>query len=42
MQGERRNPVAKNIEKFNRPATHKDKTKYDRKRSKKEMTDEQA
>jgi len=26
-----KNPVAKNMEKFNRPATHRDKTKYNRK-----------
>tara|TARA_B100001105_G_scaffold248797_1_gene234955 strand:- start:297 stop:464 length:168 start_codon:yes stop_codon:yes gene_type:complete len=27
----RRNPVKKNMEKFNRPATHRDRTKYTRK-----------
>lgn len=30
-----RNPVASNMEKFNRPTTHKDRTKYDRSISKK-------
>jgi len=27
----RRNPVKKNMEKFNRPTTHRDRTKYTRK-----------
>lgn len=33
----RYNPVAKYAEKFNKPATHRDKTKYSRKDSKHEL-----
>ena len=29
-----KNPVAKNMEAFNRPSTHRDKTKYNRKNKK--------
>lgn len=34
-----KNPVARNMEEFNRPATHKDKTKYNRKSIKKVLKD---
>lgn len=31
MKGLKNNPVAKHINRFNKPATYKDKTKYSRK-----------
>jgi hypothetical protein len=34
------NPVKKNMDKFHKPRTHKDKTKYDRKSESEKMQDE--
>ena len=34
------NPVKKNIDKFHKPRTHKDKTKYDRKSESEKLQDE--
>tara|TARA_B100000029_G_C17390869_1_gene893344 strand:+ start:685 stop:876 length:192 start_codon:yes stop_codon:yes gene_type:complete len=39
MKG-KRNPVKKNMDKFHKPRTHKDKTKYDRKSESEIMQDE--
>tara|TARA_Y100000758_G_scaffold401_1_gene351 strand:- start:176 stop:406 length:231 start_codon:yes stop_codon:yes gene_type:complete len=39
MKGER-NPVKKNMDKFHKPRTHKDKTKYDRKSESEIMQDD--
>ena len=34
------NPVKKNMDKFHKPSTHKDKTKYDRKSESEKLQDE--
>ena len=39
MKGER-NPVKKNMDKFHKPSTHKDKSKYDRRTESEVMQDE--
>ena len=36
----KRNPVKKNMDKFHKPRTHKDKTKYDRKSESEIMQDD--
>ena len=36
------NPVKKNMDKFHKPRTHKDKTKYDRKSESEKMQDDLA
>ena len=36
----KRNPVKKNMDKFHKPRTHKDKTKYDRRTESEKMQDE--
>jgi hypothetical protein len=36
----KRNPVKKNMDKFHKPCTHKDKTKYDRKSVSQNMMDD--
>ncbi len=36
----KRNPVKKNMDKFHKPRTHKDKTKYDRKSPSETLMDE--
>jgi len=36
----KRNPVKKNMDKFHKPRTHKDKTKYDRKSTSEKLMDE--
>jgi hypothetical protein len=36
----KRNPVKKNMDKFHKPRTHRDKTKYDRRTESEKMQDE--
>ena len=38
--GNKTNPVKKNMDKFHKPRTHKDKTKYDRKSESEKMQDD--
>jgi len=40
MSNKIRNPVKKNMDKFHKPRTHKDKTKYDRKSESEKLQDE--
>ena len=39
-QNGKKDPVKKNMDKFHKPVTHKDKTKYDRKKQKLNSTNE--